>query len=222
MSEPRTDQTYTVKDVLCQTLKDLGKKDFNDFKWYLKEVTKIPEADLEAADVLDTVNLMVGCEPQRALETAVTCLESINRRDLAHSLSQSNPEGGNISQTAESGYKGLNSSSSSSSSHLSWPPATVIVLPVVTVLTAGADQMTADTKNKEMEVNTLKTDMMNLQTDLMNPQTNQINLQVEVNNLPTDMKNLQTDQRKQQMDLDKLKDVMSEECFKCQDITRST
>ena len=93
----RTAQKYAVKSLISQTLKDLGKEDFNDFKWYLKEVTKIPEADLEAADVLDTVNLMVGCEPQRALETAVTCLESINRRDLAHSLSQSNPEGKTLS-----------------------------------------------------------------------------------------------------------------------------
>ncbi|XP_039674317.1 uncharacterized protein LOC120570143 isoform X2 [Perca fluviatilis] len=63
-----------------------------------------------------------------------------------------------------------------------------------------APEITADTKNLQKEVNTLKTDNKNLQKEVNTLKTDNKNLQKEVNTLKTDNKNLQKEVNTLKMD----------------------
>lgn len=91
----------TAEDLL-NTLEDLREEEFTKFKWYLKQrdflgdYQTIKECDLEKADRLKTVDLMVNAyKPHGPLEVTKKVLEKISRNDLVQSLpdTSSGPEG---------------------------------------------------------------------------------------------------------------------------------
>ncbi|XP_045921223.1 NACHT, LRR and PYD domains-containing protein 12-like [Micropterus dolomieu] len=90
----------TAEDLL-NTLEDLREEEFTKFKWYLKQrdflgdYQTIKECDLEKADRLKTVELIVNAyKPHGALEVTKKVLEKIPRNDLLQSLpdTSSGPE----------------------------------------------------------------------------------------------------------------------------------
>lgn len=91
----------TPEDLL-NTLEDLGDEEFSKFKWFLQQpdslqgFLSIRKRDLETADRLKTVDLMVQTyRLPGAVEVIRKILEKINRNDLVQSLSDSSsgPEG---------------------------------------------------------------------------------------------------------------------------------
>ncbi|XP_073337085.1 NACHT, LRR and PYD domains-containing protein 3-like [Pagrus major] len=90
----------TPEDIF-NTLEDLKVKEFEDFKWYLKQpdilegYQPIKESKLESAERRDTVDLMVNTFTlDGALKVTKKILEKIQRNDLVQSLSanSSGPE----------------------------------------------------------------------------------------------------------------------------------
>ena len=83
------------------TLEDLVEKEFEDFKWFLKDESleghqAIKAYQLEKAERRDTVDLMVQTyQLPGAVEVTKKLLKKINRNDLLQSLSDSSsgPEG---------------------------------------------------------------------------------------------------------------------------------
>ncbi|XP_045896423.1 NACHT, LRR and PYD domains-containing protein 3-like [Micropterus dolomieu] len=88
----------TINELLLETLENLGHKELKSFKWYLQmpEVhdgfTPIPKFQLDEADMLDTVNVMVQKYNQRAVEVAKMVLGKMSRNDLVQHLSNSSSE----------------------------------------------------------------------------------------------------------------------------------
>ncbi|XP_050926891.1 NLR family CARD domain-containing protein 3 isoform X2 [Lates calcarifer] len=85
----------TPEDLL-NTLEDLGDEEFSKFKWFLQQpdslqgFLSIRKRDLETADRLKTVDLMVQTyRLPGAVEVTRKLLEKINRNDLVQSLSDS-------------------------------------------------------------------------------------------------------------------------------------
>ncbi|XP_050926884.1 NLR family CARD domain-containing protein 3 isoform X2 [Lates calcarifer] len=85
----------TPEDLL-NTLEDLGDEEFSKFKWFLQQpdslqgFLSIRKRDLETADRLKTVDLMVQTyRLPGAVEVTRKILEKINRNDLVQSLSDS-------------------------------------------------------------------------------------------------------------------------------------
>uniref|UniRef100_A0A4W6E340 Pyrin domain-containing protein n=1 Tax=Lates calcarifer TaxID=8187 RepID=A0A4W6E340_LATCA len=83
----------TPEDLL-NTLEDLGDEEFSKFKWFLQQpdslqgFLSIRKRDLETADRLKTVDLMVQTyRLPGAVEVTRKLLEKINRNDLVQSLS---------------------------------------------------------------------------------------------------------------------------------------
>uniref|UniRef100_A0A665VSL3 Pyrin domain-containing protein n=1 Tax=Echeneis naucrates TaxID=173247 RepID=A0A665VSL3_ECHNA len=77
------------KEILLQKLQDLGKEEFETFKWYLQnqeDVQKIPKSQLENADRLITVDLMVRTYSRKYIEVAKVVLVKMNQNDLAEDL----------------------------------------------------------------------------------------------------------------------------------------
>ncbi|XP_044042597.1 NACHT, LRR and PYD domains-containing protein 3-like [Siniperca chuatsi] len=98
----------TVKELLLETLENLGHEELKSFKWYLQlpEVhdgfSPIPKFQLDKADMLDTVNLMVQKYNQQAAEVAKKVLGKMSRNDLVQHLSNSSSElKGNVSDVVE-------------------------------------------------------------------------------------------------------------------------
>uniref|UniRef100_A0A8C4HDW4 Protein NLRC3 n=1 Tax=Dicentrarchus labrax TaxID=13489 RepID=A0A8C4HDW4_DICLA len=96
----------TAEDLL-NTLENLKFKEFEDFKWYLKQPVilegnkPIKESKLETAERRDTVDLMVNnYKLPGALKVTKMVLEKINRNDLVKSLpdTSSGPEGTTCSE----------------------------------------------------------------------------------------------------------------------------
>uniref|UniRef100_A0A667W930 Pyrin domain-containing protein n=1 Tax=Myripristis murdjan TaxID=586833 RepID=A0A667W930_9TELE len=89
-----------LKELLLETLNDLGDKELKEFKWYLQAeilegLPAIPKSRLEKADRPDTVDQMVQTYNQHCLEVTKKVLMKINRNDLVQNLSNtgSEPEG---------------------------------------------------------------------------------------------------------------------------------
>ncbi|XP_067441879.1 NLR family CARD domain-containing protein 3-like isoform X2 [Thunnus thynnus] len=84
-----------TKEDLLKTLEDLIEKDFEDFKWFLKDESleghqAIKASQLEKAERRDTVDLMVQTyQLPGAVEVTKKLLKKINRNDLLQSLSDS-------------------------------------------------------------------------------------------------------------------------------------
>ncbi|PWA19134.1 hypothetical protein CCH79_00019905 [Gambusia affinis] len=92
---PHTNKTLTLlgaamkKEDILNTLKKLGQKEFDEFKWFLEQPESLPELPaiskqhLEGANVLRVVDLMVQTYTlDRCREVFFTILKKINRNDL--------------------------------------------------------------------------------------------------------------------------------------------
>lgn len=82
-----------VQHLLLQTLEKLTADDFKQFKWFLRNNSRIPTNRLETADRMETVDLLVQFYTQEAPTVAVAALTGINRNDLVQHLSHNNPGG---------------------------------------------------------------------------------------------------------------------------------
>lgn len=75
-----------------ETLQELNRDEFKMFKWFLKKKTVgsfsgIPVAQLEAAGILETVDLMVQkYQDSGALEVTLLVLRKVSRNDLVEDL----------------------------------------------------------------------------------------------------------------------------------------
>ncbi|XP_029913609.1 NLR family CARD domain-containing protein 3-like [Myripristis murdjan] len=86
-----------LKELLLETLNDLGDKELKEFKWYLQAeilegLPAIPKSRLEKADRPDTVDQMVQTYNQHCLEVTKKVLMKINRNDLVQNLSNTGSE----------------------------------------------------------------------------------------------------------------------------------
>ncbi|XP_039871053.1 uncharacterized protein LOC120723589 [Simochromis diagramma] len=87
----------TPKEILLGTLKDLGRDDFEEFKWHLKNgsvegLPAIPESELENAQRTNIVDLMFDTYSINTFEVAKNLLGRINRNDLLENLNKTIPE----------------------------------------------------------------------------------------------------------------------------------
>lgn len=82
-----------VRHLLLDTLNKLTADDFKQFKWFLRNNAEIPQNKLEAADRMETVDLLVQFFPQEAQNVAIQTLRGIFRNDLVQHLSLNNPGG---------------------------------------------------------------------------------------------------------------------------------
>uniref|UniRef100_A0A8C1IMZ5 Pyrin domain-containing protein n=1 Tax=Cyprinus carpio TaxID=7962 RepID=A0A8C1IMZ5_CYPCA len=72
---------------LLETLEDLESKKLKKFKWHLKHDSLASTADVEKADVFDTVDHMVArCGPEGAMEITLNILRKMNENHLAECL----------------------------------------------------------------------------------------------------------------------------------------
>ncbi|XP_067283960.1 membrane-spanning 4-domains subfamily A member 8-like isoform X2 [Pseudorasbora parva] len=78
----------TVKELLKNSLENLGKDDLKKFHWQLKNGEQsIPQSELENAGILDTVDRMVEYFKQEgAVKVTVDILEKIKQNDQAEIL----------------------------------------------------------------------------------------------------------------------------------------
>lgn len=82
-----------VKELLLETLDDLGEEELKIFKWFLQQAEiledfpAIPKSSLEKADKLDTLDLIVQTYNEQSVEVTKKVLTKINRNDLVQSLS---------------------------------------------------------------------------------------------------------------------------------------
>ncbi|XP_077942496.1 protein NLRC3-like isoform X2 [Gasterosteus aculeatus] len=88
-----------VKKEIFKILKQLKEEDFKEFKWYLEndsspeDPRSIPPCDLQNADRMNTVDLMVRCYDTDSVQVAVKVLEEMQMNDLAEKLSKTNSTG---------------------------------------------------------------------------------------------------------------------------------
>lgn len=82
----------TLKELLLETLDDLGDDDLKVFQWFLQQADvlegfpAVPRSRLEKADRLDTVDQMVRTYSRHALDVTKKVLVKINRNDLVQNL----------------------------------------------------------------------------------------------------------------------------------------
>lgn len=86
----------TLREQLLKTLQDLKLEEFKNFKWHLEEdemlegVSGIPVSQLERADRMDTVDLMMHkYQAHGALDVTLEALKKISRNDLVQGLERS-------------------------------------------------------------------------------------------------------------------------------------
>ncbi|XP_062415702.1 NACHT, LRR and PYD domains-containing protein 3-like isoform X1 [Pungitius pungitius] len=85
-----------VKKDILYTLEELKEEEFERFKWHLKnnpspgDPRSIPPCDLQKADRMDTVDLMVLCYDTDSVQVAVKVLEEMQKNNLAEKLSKMN------------------------------------------------------------------------------------------------------------------------------------
>lgn len=87
----------TPKEILLGTLKDLGRDDFEEFKWHLKNgsvegLPAIPESELENAERTNIVDLMFDTYSINTFEVTKNLLGRLNRNDLLENLNKTIPE----------------------------------------------------------------------------------------------------------------------------------
>lgn len=84
----------SVKELLVNSLQELGEDDLKEFRWYLKTHKHITQSEMEKADVFDTVDKMVGrFGPEEAVRITVDMLRKINKNLLAEELENKHKEG---------------------------------------------------------------------------------------------------------------------------------
>ncbi|XP_039908629.1 NACHT, LRR and PYD domains-containing protein 14-like [Simochromis diagramma] len=88
----------TPKEILLGTLEDLGRDDFEKFKWHLKNygsvegLLAIPVSKLENAERTDIVDLMFDTYAINTFEVTKNLLGRLNRNDLLENLNKTIPE----------------------------------------------------------------------------------------------------------------------------------
>ncbi|XP_034750011.1 NACHT, LRR and PYD domains-containing protein 12-like isoform X2 [Etheostoma cragini] len=103
-----------IKELLLETLDDLGQEELKIFKWFLQQaeiledLPAIPKCRLEKADKLDTLDLIVQTYNEQSVQVTKTVLTKINRNDLVQNLSNIGPgpkqvvqASGGISESSE-------------------------------------------------------------------------------------------------------------------------
>lgn len=77
----------TAVDLLA-TLEDLADEDFKKFKWFLQQAEvldgfpAIPKRQLENADRMDTVDVLIETYNQNSVEVTIKILQIIKKNDL--------------------------------------------------------------------------------------------------------------------------------------------
>uniref|UniRef100_A0A3P9DAT5 Pyrin domain-containing protein n=1 Tax=Maylandia zebra TaxID=106582 RepID=A0A3P9DAT5_9CICH len=87
----------TPKEILLGTLEDLGRDDFEKFKWHLKngsveDLPAIPVSKLENAERTKVVDLMFETYSINTFEVTKKLLGKINKNDLLENLNETIPE----------------------------------------------------------------------------------------------------------------------------------
>ncbi|KAK1874675.1 NACHT LRR and PYD domains-containing protein 6 [Dissostichus eleginoides] len=86
----------TPREVLLGTLESLGKKELKKFKWCLEEEVLgfpgIPKSELEKADQMDTVDLMLLEYDINTIKVTREVLKMIPRNDLEEKLSETSSD----------------------------------------------------------------------------------------------------------------------------------
>ncbi|XP_033976747.1 E3 ubiquitin-protein ligase TRIM39-like, partial [Trematomus bernacchii] len=86
----------TPRDALLTILESLGGKEFKKFKWCLEdkvlELPGIPKSELEEADRIDTVQLMLQHYGTNTIKVTRDVLKKIPRNDLFEALSESSSD----------------------------------------------------------------------------------------------------------------------------------
>nr|XP_040016925.1 NACHT, LRR and PYD domains-containing protein 3-like [Gasterosteus aculeatus aculeatus] len=112
-----------VKKDILNILDDLMKEEFERFKWHLRDYSSlghpraIPPCDLETANRMNTVDLMVRCYDTDSVQVAMKVLKMMEMNDLADKLSkmnsdstgEPNPVGGDRGQEIVNGQRELKS-----------------------------------------------------------------------------------------------------------------
>ncbi|XP_058628726.1 NACHT, LRR and PYD domains-containing protein 12-like isoform X2 [Onychostoma macrolepis] len=99
----------SVKKLLVDSLKELVEADLKDFQWHLVNLyhKRISKSELEKADRLDTVDMMVKCfGPEEAVKVMVDILRKMNQNDLAEQLENEHKQAqteGNIKTSVPAG-----------------------------------------------------------------------------------------------------------------------
>ncbi len=84
----------SVKELLVNSLKELGEDDLKEFKWFLKNHKHIAQSEIENANVFDTVDKMVGrFGPEEAVRITVDMLRKMKQNHLAKELENQHKEG---------------------------------------------------------------------------------------------------------------------------------
>ncbi|ROL45453.1 Tripartite motif-containing protein 16 [Anabarilius grahami] len=77
----------SVSEQLLDALDDLDTDELKRFKWHLKNHKGISRSDLQKADALDTVDLMMKCfGPEEAVRLMVDILRKMNQNHVAEQL----------------------------------------------------------------------------------------------------------------------------------------
>uniref|UniRef100_A0A8C9Z630 Pyrin domain-containing protein n=1 Tax=Sander lucioperca TaxID=283035 RepID=A0A8C9Z630_SANLU len=83
----------TPQEVVLRTLEDLGKKDFEKFKWYLQQkgaledFPAIPKSKLEKVNRMKTVEQMLLTYSLNTIKVTGIVLVKINQNELVKNLS---------------------------------------------------------------------------------------------------------------------------------------
>ncbi len=86
----------SVKELLVNSLKELGEDDLKEFRWFLTNHKHIPKHEMENADIFDTVDKMVErFGPEEAVRIMVDILRKMNKNLLAEKL-ENKPKEGNM------------------------------------------------------------------------------------------------------------------------------
>ncbi|XP_026542117.1 NACHT, LRR and PYD domains-containing protein 6 [Notechis scutatus] len=88
----------TVREDLFNALNDLLEKQFQDFKWWLKDIdhngkSNIPTAHLEKANQRDVVDLLIQHYGEDALQVCIHVLQKSNINDVARKLEETLQKG---------------------------------------------------------------------------------------------------------------------------------
>lgn len=82
-----------VRELLLETLDDLGDEELKIFKWFLQqaeildEFPAIPKSHLDKADRLDTLDLIVQTYNKQSVEVTKKVLTKMSRNDLVQRFS---------------------------------------------------------------------------------------------------------------------------------------
>ncbi|CAI5671282.1 NACHT, LRR and PYD domains-containing protein 3 isoform X2 [Oreochromis niloticus] len=101
----------THKEVLLQTLEDLGGDDFKKFKWILSQkgalegFPSIPTSRLENADRLDTVDQMFQTYSTNTIKVTKMALVKIDKNDLLKNLKDTTSEPTEIQRLCQHKFK---------------------------------------------------------------------------------------------------------------------